>query len=178
MEPIIASYLFLHQECILPGIGTLKIVTTSASADYARQEMKPPVQNIVFVVDEKSPSVANELLTASQLVKIKLDNDGTAHVRGIGTFTRDKEGLVRFTPIELNKAYTPVLKVPGLVQLKTTKVVKTKERWWLRAALLAAIAIGSVIAYFVSQNSSTGIPFGNATIIEPAVPGSQYQIIK
>jgi hypothetical protein len=179
MESTIASYLFLHKECILPGIGTLKITTTPSEIKYTTQEIKAPVQRISFIADERTPSVANDLITASQLLKINLDNNGTASLKSVGTFSRDKEGIVRFSPVTLNNAYTPTLKVPGLVQKKVVrKEVKHKERWGLWAAMLVILAAILILVYITSNNTDTVAPFGNSSTITPATSDSQYLIVK
>jgi|GEM_PF-4283723 hypothetical protein len=177
MEQTIASYLFLHKECILPGIGTLKITTTPSEIKYTNQEIKAPVQRISFVADERTPSVANDLITASQLLKINLDNSGTAILKSVGTFTRDKDGMVRFSPIVLNNAYTPTLKVPTLTAKKVVrKEVKLhKQRWGLWAAMLVALAVILILVYITSNNTNS---FGNSTTITPATSDSQYRIVK
>jgi hypothetical protein len=180
MEQTIASYLFLHKECILPGIGRLKITTAPSEAKYATQEIKAPVQRISFIADERTPSVANDLITASQLLKINLDNSGTAILKSVGTFTRDKDGIVRFSPIVLNNAYTPTLKAPALAVKKVIrKEVKLhKQRWGLWAAMLAILAIILILVYCTSNNSSSVAPFGNSSKITPATSDSQYRTIK
>jgi hypothetical protein len=178
MESTIASYLFLHKECILPGIGTLKIVTVPSKTDYSTKEIKAPVQQISFVSDERTPAVSNDLITASQLLKINLDNNGTALLKSIGTFTRDKDGIVRFSPIVLKNTYTPTLKVPTLTQKKVVrKEVKLKERWGLWAAMLAVLAVILILVYSTS-NTSTAVPFGNSSTITPATSDSPYRSIK
>jgi hypothetical protein len=179
MESTIASYLFLHKECVLPGIGTLKITTSPSETNYSTQEIKAPLQRISFVADVRTPSVANDLITASQLLKINLDNNGTALLKSVGTFTRDKEGIVRFSPITLNNAYTPILKVLTLVQKKVVrKEVKQKERWGLWAAMLAILAVVLILVYITSNNRNAVVPFGNSTTITPATSDSQYQDVK
>jgi hypothetical protein len=180
MEQTIASYLFLHKECILPGVGTLKITTAPAIADYTSQQIKAPVHTISFFADERTPSVANKLLTASQLLKINLDNEGTAVLKSVGTFTRDKEGVVHFSPVTLNEVYAPMLKVPTLVQIKKVVPEKTRStnRWWLSAAILTIITIVLILVHNNSNNTNTSVPFGNYSTIEPAISTGQYNIVK
>jgi hypothetical protein len=180
MEQTIASYLFLHKECILPGIGTLKMTTNPSESKYASQEIKAPVQRITFVADERTPTVANDLITASQLLKINLDNNGTALLKSIGTFTRDKDGIVRFSPIVLNNAYTPTLKVATLITQKklVRKEVAHKQRWGLWAAMLAVLAAILILVYCTSNNANSAVPFGNSSTISPTTSGSQYRDVK
>ena len=48
MHHLIASYLFQHKICPLPGFGTLSIRNSSAEADFVNHHIKAPAQAIHF----------------------------------------------------------------------------------------------------------------------------------
>ncbi len=60
MHSIITSYLLQSKECVLPGIGSLKIKYISASADVVNKQILPPKDEIVF--SEKENINADGLL--------------------------------------------------------------------------------------------------------------------
>lgn len=56
MHSLITSYLLQYNECILPGIGILKIIHTPASTDTYSNRILPPYEGIIFKHEEQSQS--------------------------------------------------------------------------------------------------------------------------
>ena len=177
-EQIIATHLFLQNECVLPGIGTLQLQRQPAQVDYSDHAIKAASHIIIFIPQEHGPSVSNELLKASQVIKIDLDNHGSCALTGIGTFTRDKDGVIHFAAAVIAPAFKPLMSAPGLMRHQKN-VVRTKKRtpWLQWAALLVVVAAASILTYTSSSGSgNSGTPFGNAGSVSPANESPTYQL--
>ena len=56
MQDQIASYLFQHKTCPLPGLGTLSIFNSGAEADFTNKMFAAPKAFIQFTDNETDPS--------------------------------------------------------------------------------------------------------------------------
>lgn len=56
MHSLITSYLLQSKQCILPGIGLLKIIHTPASPDDSNTKILPPFDGIIFKKENHSKS--------------------------------------------------------------------------------------------------------------------------
>ncbi len=90
----IALTLFRDQQCDLPGIGTLKVISFPADTDFINSRIRPPYSKIEF---ESSASVKNTdsgLLEVSRLMLSRLDKKETIDLKGIGSFYVDSIGNI------------------------------------------------------------------------------------
>jgi hypothetical protein len=194
MEQNIASYLFRNKYCVLPGIGKLTLVTTPAETDFVNAQINAPTQAIIFSAEDKGTSVFNELSAVSEHLKMMLDSKKTVLLNGIGTFSKDDNGNIHFTAIQINQSLTTPVKVERVIHehsehtmlvgdKETTNVVMTeyfsdapakKDRWWIGAIIIAVIAIVILIIHFSQDGNSSG----NIILLQPASTDSTYHLAK
>jgi len=196
MEQNIASYLFRNGYCILPGIGKLTLVTTPAETDFINGYINAPVQTIVFSTEDKNASIFNELSAVSEHLKMMLDAKRTVLLNGIGTFSKDDNGDIHFTPLQTDAALSNPVHAERVVHQhtehtmlvgdkETTNVVMTeyfsdvpvqKSRWWIGAVIIAAVALVLLIVR-IAQNDNAKFS-GNIISIQPASADSTYHSVK
>src|SRR5688500_17148538 len=104
MYQIIAPTLFHNKICRLPGIGTLKMVYHPAETDFIHAILKSPAETIEFVPETTGEISFNEFSAMAELLQKKLDEEGLVFLKGVGTFTKDGEGVVKFAPLEIDAA--------------------------------------------------------------------------
>ncbi|MBI3883648.1 MAG: hypothetical protein HY305_05405 [Sphingobacteriales bacterium] len=102
MDNFILTSLLHNKSCILPGIGTLKVITTSSERDFGNFYIKAPLQTVVLL-DENGDSSPNQFSAASELIKDKVEREGHFDLTGLGTFTKTHSDQIRFVPISLPK---------------------------------------------------------------------------
>ncbi|MEO5892851.1 MAG: hypothetical protein ABIQ31_21555 [Ferruginibacter sp.] len=178
MYQIIAPTLFLNKICRLPGIGTLVMVPHSAETDFVISQIKSPVETIDFIVEDNDEKGFNEFSAISELLQKNLDENGSFLLKGIGTFTKNMMGEIRFLPIPADPMFTfsvtaervvrPVSSHTLLVGDQQTTNVEmreyfnekqpSKDRWWVWAIALAAAGI-AVLAVYLYQHGVGA--FGN-----------------
>ncbi len=174
MYDLIAPAFFQKKFCRLPGIGQLTLTTTPAEIDFTNKQIVAPVQSIVFVPISGNENSYNEFSAISELMKKKLDEEGSINLAGIGRFYKEANGTIRFEPVALNPIFIqPVSALRTIRQdaehnmlvgdRKTTNVEMTeflneeapippdRYRWWVWAIVLGLIGIGLLAVYF-NQN--------------------------
>ena len=195
MEQSIASYLFRNNYCVLPGIGKLTVVITPADTDFINGQIKAPVLNIVFSEDDKGETIFNELSAESEHLKMMLDAKRTISLNGIGVFTKNDNGSIHFSSLQINPLLVTPVKVERVIHQnaqhamlvgdkETTNVVMTeyftdveptKKRWWIAAIIIALASLLIIGIYFFSNG---GASVGNAVSIQPASADSTYHLSK
>ncbi len=173
MDYLIAPTLFQQKSCRLPGIGTLSVITGSATTDFINTEINAPTQTIVFSAAQDDEEKFNEFTALSELIKKDLSEKGTVHLKGIGDFKRNNTGLVTFIPISVNRDFAVPVRAERVIRQdaehtmlvgdkETTNTVMTgyfveegevvtKSKWWIWAIVLGIIGL-AVIAIYASQN--------------------------
>jgi hypothetical protein len=122
MQNQIASYLFQHKTCPLPGLGTLSVLNSGAEADFTDKSIAAPKSYIEFSDTETDASGLLNYLSATlggsnYEVSEALDhfcdnlrNEMTAHpdvqLESIGSFFVDASGKINFKQQELPAAFT------------------------------------------------------------------------
>lgn len=165
---MIATSLFLDKKCNLPGIGTLLLVSRSAKSDFLNTRILSPTQTIEFIADGRDNNLSTDFLELSNFIKTKLTEEGTYLLNGIGTFTRQGEAEVQFTPVVIDPAFTPDVEAVRVIrqdaiheilvgdqQTTNTEMIdyfneKTPlfDRWWVWAIVLSAIGLILMLIYF------------------------------
>ncbi len=176
MYNIIAPSFLQKKKCILPGIGSLSLITHSAETDFSNTQIKAPRQEIVFTPAGTGTSLFNEFSAISEMMKRSLDGEGRVELLGIGSFTKNKSGQIIFTPVAIDTDFTLPVTAERVIHKdaehnilvgdkETTNVEMTeyfseetlpKDNWWIWALLLGAAGIG-VIAYYFSQYGVNGL---------------------
>ena len=121
MLNLITSYLIQTGECILPGIGSITLVSTPASLDVANKEILPPVSEYRFSDTGGQPDEAliqyiaykrgidtqealEEMKQFSGLLKEKLFSGEKILFNSIGILQKDLSGNIVFEP-QMNQSY-------------------------------------------------------------------------
>ena len=138
---------------ILPGFGNLEVKESSGEAPEAGKRIDPPGVNIFFdsnfskddgllasslAEDEglDPEEASQQVLELVDNIKFSLDKGVPSPVAGVGTFNRDNEGKVSFTPdkewiLEPDQYGLEPMDIPELEELKKEKreaPVKKEDR--------------------------------------------------
>jgi len=178
MYKIIASSLFLHKKCTLPGIGTLTIVSRSAETDFLNSRIQSPSQSIEFISSSKENVFSIEFLAISEFIRKKLAEEGVLLLNGIGTFTQFDDGKYDFFPITIDPVFIPDVEAVRVIrqdelheiQEEDQPIINTElpeyfnektsllDLWWARAIVLAVIGFLILLIYFYQKGINL---FGN-----------------
>lgn len=157
------------------------MVTHSAETDFVNGCIKSPTETIDFMTADDDENGFNEFSAISELLQKNLDKNGSFLLNGIGTFTKDSPGEIRFAPITIDPVFSPSLVAERVTRQEhathailvgdqqTTNVEMTeyfsekqpsKDRWWVWAIVLGAIGIGVLLFYFFKYGFRA---FGNVS---------------
>ena len=122
MQNQIASYLFQHKTCPLPGLGTLSVLHSGAEADFTNKSIAAPKSFIEFSETETDATgLLNYLAVTSggstyevsealdhfcDNLRNKMTQQSDVHVENVGSFFVDASGKINFKPEELPTAFT------------------------------------------------------------------------
>jgi nucleoid DNA-binding protein len=122
MQKQIASYLFQHKTCPLPGLGTLSVVNTAAESDFTSKTFTAPKTVIHFeqieidttglinylsaTTDTDKYEATKALANFCNALKQKITNEPNIQLDSIGTFSVDASGKINFKENELPAAFT------------------------------------------------------------------------
>ena len=168
MYQIIAPTLFQNKICRLPGIGTLLMVNHPAQTDFANSLIQPPTETINFLPEDNTEKLFNEFSAISELLKKNLEENGNYPLKGIGTFTKEATGEIKFAPVSLAPVFNPSIPAERAIRQdaahaimvgdqQTTNVEMVEyfnaqptvpDRWWVWAIILATLGIAALLIYF------------------------------
>jgi nucleoid DNA-binding protein len=143
MHSLITSYLLQNKECILPGIGVLKIIHTPASIDTNSNRILPPFEGIIFKNTDHSNSpdlikyIAGKKHVAISEAEMQLDNfckewiekinaGGKLHFETVGTIQRNGDGELTFEKENSTNFFQP-LPVENVYHKAEQSVVGVEE---------------------------------------------------
>ncbi len=122
MQNQIASYLFQHKTCPLPGLGTLSVLHSGAAADFTDKSIASPKSFIEFNETETDATGLLNYLAATSggdtyevsealdhfcdNLRNKITQHPDAQLESIGSFFVDGSGKINFKPEELPAAFT------------------------------------------------------------------------
>lgn len=178
MYKTIASSLFLHKKCTLSGIGTLSMVSHSATTDFLSNRIQAPTDKIEFIPNSNEINLLPEFSEVSNFIKNKLEKDGSVLLDGIGTFTKFSNGKLDFYPITIDPVFIPEIKVEKAVfkepvqeilkeeqqtyDIEIEEYLNTNdtkfERWKISAIVLFSISLLLIIIYISQRGFNL---FGN-----------------
>jgi hypothetical protein len=167
MYQIITPTLFHNKICKLPGIGTLVMVSHPAETDFINSILKSPAETIDFIPEKEGEKEFNEFSAMSELLNQQLEAERLVFLKGVGTFTKDDEGIIKFAAVEIDPVFFPVVPIERVIRENaehkilvgdqhTTNVEMTeffnkkpliKDRWKLIALLIGAICLALLIFY-------------------------------
>jgi hypothetical protein len=180
MYSIIAASFFQKKSCLLPGIGKLSLITYPASGDFSSKQIEAPKQEIIFAPGNADEKLFNEFSAISELMKNKLDEEGIVDVAGIGVFSKDDSGDIKFESVQLDENLQfPVTAVrvirersehamlvgdkettnTAMSELLNEEEETAKDKWWIWAIVLGAIGLLLLIIYLSTHGINM---FGNA----------------
>jgi hypothetical protein len=196
MEQNIASYLFRNNSCMLPGIGELKIIRKPADTDFVNKQIIAPLQTIIFFPGQNKVPVFNELSAVSEHLKMILDTKKTVVLNGIGTFTKDDNGIIHFAAEQLNPVLIQPVPIERVVRYESKadiagsannklsiqkeltetwdKPIVKKNRWWIAALVIGIISL-AILFIDITQNGATS---GNIITIKASDASATYHTIK
>src|SRR5215210_2367210 len=113
MHSLITSYLLQSKECILPGIGILKIIHTPASTDANSNRILPPFEGIIFKREDHPGSpglvayIAGKKHIAVGDAEVQLENfckewkekinaGEKLHFETVGSIQNNADGVITF----------------------------------------------------------------------------------
>lgn len=121
MQKQIASYLFQHKTCPLPGLGTLEVVQTAAENDFTNKQISAPKPFIKFesketatdglvnylakYSDKNANEVSQKLNCFCDDIKKEITGHSAFQLNSIGNFFVDGSGNISFKPEELPAAF-------------------------------------------------------------------------
>lgn len=121
MQKQIASFLFQHKSCPLPGVGTLQMQHTGAVGDFTSKTIAAPRPGIRFVHTDTDPSALLDYLAATtggnkyevtegldhfcDKMKSDLEAHQQVELPGIGVFYADASGKINFTEEALPESF-------------------------------------------------------------------------
>jgi hypothetical protein len=131
MQHLIASYLFQHCNCPLPGIGTLSINSKSSESDFVGKVLTAPTPVIHFTEEENDATpfiqfIAAKTNSSNSEAKSALENysetlgvaisDGTAAaIEGVGNFIVNSSGELKFEPQQLPAVFLQPVKAERVI---------------------------------------------------------------
>lgn len=154
MRSLITSYLLQSKECILPGIGILKIIHTPASTDANNNRILPPFEGIIFKKENhsKSPGLVKYIADKENIEvneaqdqlynfcnewKEKINAGERLDLETVGSIQKNADGLISF---ERSSNFNFLLPVPVKNNfiaiekpLATDKILRFQEAKELKA---------------------------------------------
>lgn len=122
MQKQIASYLFQHKTCPLPGLGTLLITASGAESDFTNKTFTASTSAIRFEQKETGPDGLLNYLSATtgadkyeatealqhfcDDLKQKIADQADVQLNSIGSFFVDASGTISFKQEELPATFT------------------------------------------------------------------------
>jgi hypothetical protein len=198
MDKLIQTSLFQNKSFRLPGIGTLSVITNSAETDLINLTIKSPVHTIIFTEEQEEANIFNKFSSTSEFVTTSLEETGTFHLDGVGTFTK-KDGKIRFLGVALSREFiqpvkaervvknivhhkavsnkptvTPIAKstiatsIPIVEEKIDQQYLTKKKNYWWVWAIGLGIAAATIIVIYFAQNPSRIPSFGNTNTINAA----------
>lgn len=144
MQQLIASYLFQHKACPLPGLGTLLIKNTAAKSDFLNKTIAAPLPQISFetkeseadlLVDYIAAKTNSPVLTAidelgkyCNQLKGELNAGNVAAINMVGSFTADGGGTILFKPIQLPGFTMPAAEAERVIHPEAEHVMLVGDK--------------------------------------------------
>ncbi|MBP6432577.1 MAG: hypothetical protein KA319_12495 [Ferruginibacter sp.] len=175
MHKLIATYLFQHKQCPLPGLGHLYVLQIPAINNFINKQIIAPQWVVKFsatqIDDENFLNYAAKINnTNSSSIKQQLQNLFTQNnisIHGVGEF-KNENGKFDFVAEEINPLFSQPTNADRVVHeneahtmvvgdTETTTTAMTeyfaddevkKDYWWVWALVIAGISIAAICMYF------------------------------
>ena len=164
------------------AIGEMKITAPAPAIRFSQTEIPAP-HLIHYIATQKIISI-DESITALNNYCNRLNSleaDSELPLEGAGKFFINADGNLRFTQTDINAAFVPVVKAQRVIHPNEThsmlvgdtqttntvmsdfyneEEVKPRQRWWIWALVIFAVAVIVLLIYFNDKNRNGS--FGNA----------------
>lgn len=190
MYPLLYKYLMLHDEVCIAGVGRFYKERTPATHDFSNKIFLPPFHAVILneeqvKADKKFFSFLSKEQGINEVEAIRQYHDfgyqlhhhlqqyNYAELPGLGTISRNEDGLLQFqqealinnyfaaTPadrivradaehtIRVGETYTTNTQMQ--VALEDYEVTPAGRRWWIWALVLALMAMAAIAYYFIAN---------------------------
>jgi hypothetical protein len=180
--------LFIVQSPAISDFGNKKIIapTTTIQFSPAATNTNDLLAYLAHKTNTSHGHAAEAYEAFCKKLASELHAGSPVDMEGIGRFNIDAGGNIIFQSVNLPAAFSPSVTAERVIHpeaehsilvgdKETTNTVMTeyfneepvvKDRWWIWAIVLAALAIGTLIIYYYDAASS--VSFGNAVGYDPA----------
>ncbi len=164
------------------AIGEMTITAPAPAIRFNNSEI-PATHLIHYIATHNGISIDESITTLNNYCNRlnSLEADSELPIEGAGKFFVDADGNLDFTQTELNASFLPVVKAQRVIHpneshsilvgdTQTTNTVmsdfyneeevKPRQRWWIWALAIFAVAVMVLLIYFNDKNSNGS--FGNA----------------
>ena len=125
MQKQIASYLFQHKTCPLPGLGTLSIISSAAESDFTNKVFTAPKSSVHFEQTETDTTGLLNYLSVTtgadkheatealshfcDGLKQKMTDQPDVKLNNVGSFFVDASGAINFKQEELPAVFAQLV---------------------------------------------------------------------
>ena len=178
------SYLILHKNLPVPGIGTFLLQRHSAVADFPNKLILPPSFSIALDNKEQTPAMSfykwlSQALSSSDHEAVTRFNDFAFNLKNqlangdiinwndVGTISKGLGGEVKFIPKEKTS------------EEMTTFLNQTEEKkslWWAAALVIGLIAV-VFLGWYFSENGVEVASTANSKQVSPIESAATYKLL-
>ncbi|MBK6990501.1 MAG: hypothetical protein IPH34_01165 [Chitinophagaceae bacterium] len=177
------SYLILHKNLPVPGIGTFLLQRHSAVADFPNRKILPPSYSVAFDSKEQTPAMSfykwlSQALSSSDHEAVTRFNDFAFNLKNqlangdiinwndVGTISKGLGGEVKFIPQEKIVLEQPV----------AAEKVEKKSLWWAAAVVIGLIAV-VFLGWYFSENGVEVTSTANSKQVSPIESTATYKLL-
>lgn len=194
MHFLLHQYLIIHKQLDLPGIGLLQVMDVPARYNAAEKKLYAPHPAIRCKAERMEVDsnvynwMATQLATTVEIAQLEfhsfidsmlseLTKHHQATWKGLGMFTKDDTGIIRFIWQKTIQQYLPSITATKIIRNGTSHKLLVgekeatnievaqwlspdassiqKKRWWFWMIVISVvIAIGMVIYYLIQDGAS------------------------
>lgn len=190
MHFLLYQYLIIHKQLNLPGIGLLQITDVPARYNAAEKKIYAPypaircktermeIDNVLYnwiatQLSISTEAAQNRFHTFINDMLSELAKHSQVAWKGLGLFTKDDTGIIRFTWEKMIQHYLPNITATKIIRngashsllvgeskatniemaqrLNQNTVSAQKKRWWFWAAATSVIIVVSIVIYYLVQ---------------------------
>jgi hypothetical protein len=180
--------LSIVQSPAISDFGNKKIIAPTATIQFSPAATN--TDDLLAYLAHKTNTIQGHMGEAYEAFCKKLASElhsgSPVDMEGIGQFNIDAGGNITFQSVNVPAAFLPSVTAERVIHpeaehsilvgdKETTNTVMTeyfneepvvKDRWWIWAIVLAALAIGTLIIYY--YDAAASVSFGNAVGYDPA----------
>ncbi|MEI8060082.1 MAG: hypothetical protein WCG67_07995 [Ferruginibacter sp.] len=144
MQQLIASYLFQHKVCPLPGLGTLLVTSGHAETNFLNKSILAPQPAIVFETKETPTDALVDYIafqsninnytaieTLGQFVNqlvTTIQSGQSVLLNGVGNFSITSSGMVVFEQVQLSEFFTPTVTAERVIHPDAEHIILVGDK--------------------------------------------------